>query len=169
MDSNDSKDSQAPNEEFRVVSQEFKEMQRKYADPVFIGSMLSRVAEEKSSFNLVLREINAKLDRIIELEERISRIESKIASQPQVPTPAPAAPGQAPDAERNFLSEVDGGILKFVERKGFCTAEEVQRKFSYNGANGASARLNSLFKAGLLDKKQAGKKVVFFPKSGNSS
>ena len=55
-------------------------------------------------------------------------------------------------------------ILKYVAHKGGCTAEEVQRKFNYKGANGASARLNNLFKIGLLDKRQAGKKVVFFPK-----
>ena len=141
-------------EEFRVVSEEFNEMKRKYSDPVFLGSMLSRVAEEKTSFNLVLKEINAKLDKIIELEERISRIEQKMQqAQPSM------------QEGRNFVSEVDADILKFVARKGACTADEVQKKFSYKGANGASARLNNLFKAGLLDKKQAGKKVVFFPKS----
>ncbi len=141
------------NEEFRVVSEEFQEMKRKYSDPVFLGSMLSRIAEEKSSANLVLKEINAKLDKIIELEERISKLESKLETQ-----------SHAREPERAFVSEVDEEILKFVSRKGACTADEVQRKFSYKGANGASARLNNLFKAGLLDKKQAGKKVVFFPK-----
>ena len=144
-------------EEFRVVSEEFNEMKRKYSDPVFVGSMLSRVAEEKTSFNLVLKEINAKLDKILELEERISRIEQKMQQQAQ--------PSSLQESGRNFVSEVDADILKFVARKGACTTDEVQRKFSYKGANGASARLNNLFKAGLLDKRQAGKKVVFFPKS----
>ncbi len=140
-------------EDFRVVSEEFSEMKRKYSDPVFLGSMLSRVAEEKTSFNLVLKEINAKLDRILELEERIARIEQKMQGQPSL------------QEGKNIVSEVDEVILKFVGKKGLCTAEEVQRKFNYKGANGASARLNNLFKAGLLDKKQAGKKMVFFPKS----
>ncbi|MEM4255222.1 MAG: hypothetical protein QXR53_02740 [Candidatus Norongarragalinales archaeon] len=141
-------------EDFRVVSEEFNEMKRKYSDPIFLGSMLSKVAEEKTSFNLVLKEINAKLDKIIELEERISIIEQKMQSaQPSM------------QEGKSFISEVDGEILKFVGKKGVCTAEEVQRKFNYKGANGASARLNNLFKAGLLDKKQAGKKVVFFPKA----
>ena len=138
----------AAEEDFRVVSDEFTEMKRKFTDPVFVGSMLSRVAEEKTSFNLVLREINAKLDKLVEFEERLARLEAKFS---------------APEAKQ-FMSDVDEEILKFVGKKGFCTADEVQKKFSYKGANGASARLNNLFKAGLLEKKQAGKKVVFFPK-----
>jgi len=142
----------AAEEDFRVVSDEFTEMKRKFTDPVFVGSMLSRVAEEKTSFNLVLREINAKLDRLVELEERIARIEAKMNAP------------QAQNEGKQFMSDVDEDILKFVGKKGFCTADEVQKKFSYKGANGASARLNNLFKAGLLEKKQAGKKVVFFPK-----
>lgn len=140
-------------EDFRVVSEEFKELKRKYSDPVFVGSLLSRVAEERTSFNLVLKEINAKLDKLGEFEERLAKLEEKIGH--------PAAV----EGGRHFVSEVDAEILKFVARKGFCSAEEVQRKFSYKGANGASARLNNLYKGGFLDKKQAGKKVVFFPKS----
>ncbi|MFH1056966.1 MAG: hypothetical protein V1717_04200 [Candidatus Micrarchaeota archaeon] len=144
-----------PSNDFKVVSDEFHELKRKFNDPVFIGSLLSRVAEERTSFNLVLKEINAKLDKLGELEERIAAIESRISS--------PAQP-QGKD-RRSFISEVDADILKFVAHKGVCTAGEVQRKFRYKGANGASARLNNLYKSGLLDKRQAGKKVVFFPKS----
>jgi len=115
-------------EEFRVVSEEFNEMKRKYSDPVFLGSMLSRVAEEKTSFNLVLKEINAKLDKIIELEERISRIEQKMQqAQPSM------------QEGRNFVSEVDADILKFVARKGACTM--------VGGEFGQFRKLESLFRA----------------------
>ena len=152
-------------EDFRVVSDEYNEMKRKFTDPVFIGSMLSRVAEEKTSFNLVLKEINAKLDRLVELEDRISKIESKLEKIDANAGKSRQIQATQQDSGRNFISEVDAEILKFVSHKGACTADEVQRKFKYKGANGASARLNNLFKGGLLDKRQAGKKVVFFPKS----
>ena len=105
---------------------------------------------------MILKEINAKLDGLAGLEDRISRLEAKLEARTQQPQQ---------DTGRNFISEVDADILKFVSHKGSCTADDVQRRFKYKGANGASARLNNLFKSGLLDKRQAGKKVVFFPKS----
>ena len=142
--------------EFKVVADEFQELKRKYSDPVYVGAMLNRVSEERVSFNLVLKEINAKLDRLLELERRIALVESRFEKTGK-------QEASRFDAGR-FLSEVDADMLKFVAQKGSCTAEEVQRKFNYRGANGASARLNNLFKTGLLDKRQAGKKVVFFPK-----
>src|SRR3989344_1359127 len=120
-------------EEFNVVAKDFEELKKKFQDPVFIGTLLHTLAEERTTANIVLKEINAKLEKLAEIENRLSGIAEE--------------------------------ILKFVKHKGFCTAEEVQRKFKYKGANGASARLNNLFKTNLLEKKQAGKKVVFFPKS----
>ena len=138
-------------EEFNVVAKDFEELKKKFQDPVFIGTLLHTLAEERTSANLVLKEINAKLEKLAEIENRLSGIAEKIEGRHA--------------EERNFVSEVDEEILKFVKHKGFCTAEEVQRKFKYKGANGASARLNNLFKTNLLEKKQAGKKVVFFPKS----
>ena len=60
-----------------------------------------------------------------------------------------------------LLSEVDERILSFIKEKGIVTAEDVRRAFGYKGRNAASARLNHLYKLGLLDKKQVGRKVVF--------
>jgi hypothetical protein len=136
-------------EEFNLVAKDFEELKKKFQDPVFIGTLLHTLAEERTSANMVLKEINAKLEKLAEIELRLANIAGKIEGKQE---------------DRNFVSEVDGEILKFVKQKGFCTAEEVQRKFKYKGANGASARLNNLFKTNFLDKKQAGKKMVFFPK-----
>ncbi|MFH0922687.1 MAG: hypothetical protein V1811_01360 [Candidatus Micrarchaeota archaeon] len=131
-------------EEFNNVVLNYEALKKDFKDPVFIGTLLHSLSEERSNTNLILKEINARFDR---LEERISNLEVSRPGGPKPPIP--------------MLPEVDENIVDFVAAKGHCTASEVQKKFKYKGANGASARLNSLFKQGLLEKTQVGRKVVF--------
>ncbi len=51
--------------------------------------------------------------------------------------------------------------MSLVKTQKRVTASDVQKKLNYKGTNAASARLNNLFKQGLLDKKQVGRKVFF--------
>ncbi|MFH0836225.1 MAG: BlaI/MecI/CopY family transcriptional regulator, partial [Candidatus Micrarchaeota archaeon] len=60
-----------------------------------------------------------------------------------------------------LLSELDEEIMTFISKQGHVTAGQVQKKFKYKGTNAASARLNALFRQGLLEKKQVGRKVIF--------
>ena len=132
--------------EFEQVSQEFNELKNKFNDPLVIGTMLHHLVEERTSTNLLLREINAKLDKISQLEEKIAALES----------------GQAkPLAGKVLLPEVDEAIIAFVKRKGAVCAEDVQEKFQYKGKNAASSRLNRLCSLGVVKKAQVGKKVYF--------
>ncbi|MFA5246614.1 MAG: hypothetical protein WC408_01845 [Candidatus Micrarchaeia archaeon] len=120
---------------------------------------LSKISDEKSSFNLVLREINAKLDRLEFLERRVAQLEDMIeknSSKPSAPTRT-APQGQA------IVADIDGNILEFVKEKGKVIAQEVADKFGYKGKNAACARLNRLATSGLLSKKQAGRKVYYLP------
>ncbi|MFH1780359.1 MAG: helix-turn-helix domain-containing protein [Candidatus Micrarchaeota archaeon] len=127
-------------DEFQEVSSEYRELQKSFKDPIVLGQLLHTVAEEKKSSNLILKEIMVKLERI---EERLEKLEK--------PTP-PKTP--------EMISEIDDDILKFVSKKPV-TSREVQKKFNYSGANGASARLNNLVRQGLLEKKQVGRRVFF--------
>ena len=133
-------------EEFERTAREYEELKQKLRDPVVLAELMHRLSEERSSSNLVLKEINAKLDRLLSLEGRIDRIEEKLGSR---------------NASSSGVSEVDGGILKFIGKKGRACAEEVQSRFSYKGRNGASSRLNGLCKLGILRKTQIGRKVYF--------
>jgi len=62
-----------------------------------------------------------------------------------------------------LLPEIDEQIMGFVKEAGKATADEVRTRFRYKGKNAACARLNRLCDMGLLQKKQAGRKVYFFP------
>ena len=146
--------------EFASTAGEFDDFKKKMKDPVVVGTMLYRLSEERESSNLVLKEINAKLDRLLALETRLGALEQK-ASAFSAATPIEATAG----AVEVLLPEIDEDIMSFVTRRGKACAEEVQAKFHYKGRNAASSRLNRLCDAGVLEKVQVGRKVFFVPKS----
>lgn len=132
--------------EFEHVSQEFNELKAKFNDPLVIGTMLHRLAEERQSTNLLLREINAKLDKISQLETKIAQLETNAVHR---------------EEGKVLLPEVDQEIIIFIKKKGAVCAEDVQGKFEYKGKNAASSRLNKLCALGVVKKTQVGKKVYF--------
>ncbi len=134
--------------EFEEVSSEFREFSSKMKDPLVVGAMLSKLAEERQSTNLLLREINAKLDKIDQLERKIVELENRNTEVQKQ--------GQPP-----LLPEIDEDIITFIKQKGAVCADEVQEKFKYKGKNAASARLNKLHGLGIVKKAQVGKKVFF--------
>ncbi|MFA6329720.1 MAG: hypothetical protein WCX64_03500 [Candidatus Micrarchaeia archaeon] len=119
---------------------------------------LSKISDEKTSFNLVLREINAKLDRLEFLERRVAQLEEMLEKN-SVEKVAVAAP--LPNKE--VVADIDMEIIGFVKEAGKVIAQDVADKFGYKGKNAACARLNRLATAGLLSKKQAGRKVYYLP------
>ena len=139
--------------EFAQVSGEFKEFNSKMRDPLVVASMLTKLTEERQSTNLLLREINAKLDRIASLEARVNQLEN---SRVEITT-ATSAPFVQ---KRVLLPEIDMEIIAFMKKGAVC-AEEIQEQFKYKGKNAASARLNKLCALGMARKTQVGKKVYF--------
>ncbi|NYZ77910.1 hypothetical protein H0N96_00730 [Candidatus Micrarchaeota archaeon] len=143
--------------EFASVTSEFKEFSEKFHDPVVVGTLLWRLSEEKASNNMVLKEIQRKLEKLDELEARLKRVEKALQKEGH-------ANPQRENQEEVLLPEVDEQIMSLVKTHKRVTASDIQKKLGYKGANAASARLNSLFKQGLLDKKQVGRKVFFTTK-----
>jgi len=105
-----------------------------------------RKVQETTEMEL-LREIMKKLGG---LERRLDGIESRLMPEEKI--------------EGDLLGDVDEKLVEFIKKNGKACAEEVQRGFNYKGKNAASARLNRLFSQGLLDKKQAGRRVYYFIK-----
>ncbi|MBD3388225.1 MAG: hypothetical protein GF416_04025 [Candidatus Altiarchaeales archaeon] len=109
-------------------------------DPVTIGFMLYQIAEERRKTNLIIRDLNAKFDLLV---EKIDNIEGRTSNH------------------ETGLSERDQEVLDYVRRKDRISAEELQKKFKYKGKNAASARLSKLFHDGKLEKEYAGRKVYY--------
>ncbi|MEW5955899.1 MAG: hypothetical protein AB1626_05200 [Candidatus Micrarchaeota archaeon] len=133
--------------EFAAVAGEFKKFKEEMKNPLVVGALLSRLSEERSATNLVLKEINAKLDRLLALETRMAALEQKFSH--------PTKPAEV------MLPEIDEEIVSFVASQKKACAEEVQKHFNYKGRNAASSRLNRLVQLGALAKTQVGKKVYF--------
>lgn len=112
----------------------------KFNDPIVLGELLYKLLEERENTNRILKNILAKLD---------SLDNSKASSY---------LPQNLP-----LLPSIDEKILEFMRAEGKVTAEDVRKRFKYKGKNAASARLNKLYELNLVEKKQVGKKVFFFP------
>lgn len=135
-------------EEFKQIVADYRKFQEQFKDPVVIASLLKRLGDEKATGNLQLKEIHAKLDRLLRLEERVARLEEALGARSSA----------RPEA---ILSEVDEQLVQFAKEKGRVCAEDVQERFKYKGRNGASSRLNRLYEKGILEKAQAGKRVLY--------
>ncbi|MEM3781881.1 MAG: hypothetical protein QXT43_02905, partial [Candidatus Micrarchaeaceae archaeon] len=85
----------------------------------------------------------------------VRKLEELIAPQAQVEE------AQVAEAREVPISSVDAQVIEFIETKGMASAAELQSFMGYKGKNAASARLNSLYKRGILDRFQMGHKVYY--------
>ncbi len=109
-------------------------------DPVVLATLIAALIEERRRTNALLREIRDALAAI--------------------QTPPSSAP---PQTESLGLSERDEQILALVRERGMVCAEDVRNALGYKGLNAASARLNWLYKRGLVRKVRKGRKVYYAP------
>ena len=121
------------------IKSDLEENIGKFNDPVVLGELVFRLLEERENTNRILKNILARLEAM----------ETGMAK---------------PKETEPLLPEIDEEIMGFVKEHGKATSEDVRNRFNYRGKNAASARLNRLCNIGLLDKKQVGKKVYFFPR-----
>ncbi|MEW6328894.1 MAG: hypothetical protein AB1468_02130 [Candidatus Micrarchaeota archaeon] len=136
--------------EVGAITSELEREIKKLKDPTVHAGIMYSVVRERETTNALLREINAKLEKLHSLEERVRKLEESVVRAPK---------------KEIMLAEVDEEILKFVRGRGRACAEDVQRAFNYRGRNAASARLNKLFENGVLEKRQAGRKVYYIAKT----
>lgn len=146
------------NQEFNKLVGNLSETIREVTDPVAIATMLYTIAEEKKSSNLVVRDINSKLDNLLnkidKLQNEVDELREKITK----------AGGKQAETKQMPLSDRDMEILEYVKEKDVVCADDVQSRFNYRGRNAASARLSKLFKSGYLEKIYRGQKVYYTQK-----
>ncbi len=67
------------------------------------------------------------------------------------------------------ISWLDAEILKNVQVLGMACADDVKKRMNYKGRNAASVRLNKLYKLGILERFQLGRKVYYKYDAGKAS
>jgi hypothetical protein len=59
------------------------------------------------------------------------------------------------------ISGLDAKMIQIIQIAGMACADDIKRQMNYKGRNAASARLNRLYKQGLLERYQLGHKVYY--------
>ena len=136
----------------REIRSDLENNMQKFRDPIVLGELMYRLMDERESTNRLLKNILQKLEAI----------EAKVATGSNT-HPSDQASPMNPAAIEDLLPEIDEQIVGFIREAGKSTAEEVRARFRYKGKNAASARLNRLCDMGVLQKRQVGRKMYFFP------
>jgi len=129
-------------ENFKTLSKDIAYDLEQFKDPYVVGAMIHRLTQERRVTNELFTQLESKLDKILEQLESSQGVRSN----------------QEVEEE---LSNRDLSVLELVKTKNRVSAGDVQKHFKYRGKNAASARLNRLYKIGLLAKTRAGKQVYF--------
>ncbi|MBI4053322.1 MAG: hypothetical protein HY394_04755 [Candidatus Diapherotrites archaeon] len=117
---------------------------RRFADnPVFLATLMFKLAKEREKTNRLLEQIFDKFDKIML---------SVKSENPSLPTR---------EGKIELLPGQDQKIIEAVHRNGQVEARQIKEELGYRGLNAASQRLNRLFREGYLSKVQSGKKVLF--------
>jgi len=130
--------------------------------------MMSEIRREIDSLNHKYEDLN---ESIGDLNFKVDRI-LLASSSTQKQIQAPEMQERYDDKEKaspalyavhdEELSETEERILELAKRRGRICAQEVQKDMGYSGKNAAAARLNRLYRMGLLRKKRGEDKVMYY-------
>ena len=125
---------------------------KKVLDENTVSSLMKQLVDERERSNKLLESIT---EKIAKLEKEIEIKDYKDPSESEI---------QEFDAVSNRevpLSELDSKILNFVQSKEMICADDLVVFMKYRGRNAACARLNKLYRQGILDRYQLGHKVYY--------
>lgn len=135
---------------FAELSFDISEISKQCKNPMFMATLLFKLAEEREKTNKLLERIEDKFDEIMlrMKTENANPLQNNELSEPS-----------------SILSEQDQIIMHMVHTSGKVTAVEIKTELGYKGTNAASQRLNRLFKEGHLRKLQSGRNVFYLARN----
>lgn len=122
-------------------------------------SLFKYMMDENRKTNMVLRGMHDKLDR---MESELHADYSGQEDQEHLQENNRFAKVQP-------VSGLDAKIMQIIQVNGMACADDIRKQMSYRGRNAASARLNRLYKIGLLERYQLGHKVYFKYDAGKTA
>jgi hypothetical protein len=143
------KEIQALKEQVKVFQKEPSELPA--IDVSDLGTAIKTFIEEREKTN---KRIELMMEKLKELDEAVKTMGAVEQS----------AEEYSPVSNREIgLSSVDAKIINYVQTSpdGMACADAVRKYMGYNGNNAACARLNRLYKLGLLERHQLGHKVYY--------
>lgn len=107
------------------------------------------------------------------ISENLARLETDLNATYEEENPKPEQYVQQPSGEKLVrelpISGLDARIIQTIQVMGMACADDIKSKMNYRGRNAASARLNRLYKQGILERYQLGHKVFYKYDAGKAA
>ncbi len=103
------------------------------------------------------------------ISESMARLENGLHDTYYEEEAAVTDEGVARGAREIPISSLDAQIIKTVQVLDLACADDVKKAMNYKGRNAASMHLNKLYKMGLLDRHQLGRKVYYKYDAGKAT
>ena len=121
-------------------------------------SLFKYMMDENRKTNMVLKGMHDKLDRMeSELHADSGQEDQRDLKE------------NKRFAKEQPVSGLDAKIMQIIQISGMSCADDIKKQMSYRGRNAASARLNRLYKLGLLERYQLGHKVYYKYDAGKTA
>lgn len=109
-------------------------------------------------FKIMLEESKTTRTMLRLLTEKLTRLEDDLSTDVDEQE---VSGGEEPRVREVAVSDLDKKIIQFIQLKEMACAADVQKHMNYRGKNAASARLNKLYRQGVIDRYQLGHKVFY--------
>ncbi len=103
------------------------------------------------------------------ISESMARLETGLRDTYYEEDAALPEEGMARGAKEIPVSGLDAQIIKTVQVLDLACADDVKKAMNYKGRNAASMHLNKLYKMGLLERHQLGRKVYYKYDAGKAT
>ncbi len=126
-------------------------------------ALLKYMIDENKKTTLVLRQM---LDKIENLEAELNEpVEEEVVLEDK------KAETQEKAQKQLAISNIDARIMQYIQlsEHSMACAEDIRKGMNYKGKNAACARLNKLYKMGLIERFQLGHKVYYKYDAGKAT
>ncbi len=132
------------------------------------ATLIKYIVDENKRTTLLLKSMSDSLERVENaLLDIMDGGEQKDQARPVHTEPEEEKPRNAQQSavteriKEMPVSELDKRILQFIQIHDMACADDLKTAMKYKGRNAASAHLNRLHKAGLIERYQLGHKVYY--------
>ncbi|MDE1856588.1 MAG: winged helix-turn-helix transcriptional regulator [Candidatus Micrarchaeota archaeon] len=121
-------------------------------------SLVKYLIDENRKTTMVLKSLT---ENVARLNDEIHGDLDYVEDEPEMQTQQ--------QARELAISGLDAKIVQFIQLKGMACADDIREKMGYRGRNAASARLNKLYRQGLIERYQLGHKVYYKYDAGKAT
>ncbi len=124
------------------------------------ANLMKYIIDENRKTTMILKGI---MDKMARIEQGLHEIYYDEDPEPEETTNVRGVKEEVP------VSALDAQIIQAVQRRGMACADDIKKEMNYKGRNAASTHLNKLYREGILDRYQLGKRVYYKLNAGKAT